>query len=158
MRITPTDSGWRLETSAGESITLTTEDALRLAPIARHLQDQLRSRSPGAQMSPVLTHPISDVTVSVDAAHSAGSAAHRDSPRRSPAHSRRVPLWASVVLPEAGQAADEDFHGQFVLLSLVGRLTQYGSDKLPRNSHTSPLAAKAYTSSLQLAPSRTTAI
>jgi len=67
MRVLPTSNGYSLQTSSGASINLTTEEALELAPLARQIQDHIRSRSP--RTFPVNSYEVSSLTLGLDAHH-----------------------------------------------------------------------------------------
>ncbi len=43
MRMTPSDNGYLVETSSGNSINLTIEEALELAPLAHQIQHEITS-------------------------------------------------------------------------------------------------------------------
>ena len=65
MRLIATDTGYLLESSSGASLNLTTEEALELAPIARQMQDHIRSRYP--RTFPIHTFAVKDLVLSLDA-------------------------------------------------------------------------------------------
>jgi len=67
MRVTPSGNGYLLETSSGESINLTMEEALELAPLAHQIQDHIRSRYP--RTSPLHSYVVSEVILRLDAHH-----------------------------------------------------------------------------------------
>jgi hypothetical protein len=66
-RVVATNNGYSLETSSGASINLTMEEALELAPLARQIQDHVRSRSP--RTFPLLSYEVSDIILGLDAHH-----------------------------------------------------------------------------------------
>jgi hypothetical protein len=65
MRMTPTDMGYLIESSSGASISLTLEEAVRLAPLARQIEDHIRSRYP--RTYPAYSYQVSEVILGLDA-------------------------------------------------------------------------------------------
>jgi hypothetical protein len=67
MRMVPSSNGYLLENSSGETINLTMEEALGLAPLARQIQDHIRSRYP--RTFPLHSSVVSKVVLRLDAHH-----------------------------------------------------------------------------------------
>jgi hypothetical protein len=65
MRITPTKDGYRIEGSSGEAVNMRMEEAVELVPLARQIQDHIRSRFP--QTVPVYTYAVEAVILGLDA-------------------------------------------------------------------------------------------
>jgi hypothetical protein len=67
MRLKRAKDGYVLENSAGATLNLTTEEGLELVPIARRIQDHLRSPPRGTELFPIFSRSVRDVILSLDA-------------------------------------------------------------------------------------------
>lgn len=59
--------GYVLENSAGAALHLTMEEGLELAPIARRIQEHVRSGPRGTRAYPMYTCPVRNVILTLDA-------------------------------------------------------------------------------------------